>query len=71
MDGAEEGPSTPYLVDKNYCSLMDGKVYCGMSGDAVDAFVVEEKDKYDWTSFHEFQACGQVDGLLCEMLTSD
>ena len=22
-----------------------------MSGDAVDAFVVEEKDMYDWTSF--------------------
>lgn len=51
MDGAEEGPSMPYLADKNYCLLMDGKVYCGMSGDAVDAFVVEEKDKYDWTSF--------------------
>lgn len=51
MDGAEEGLSTPYLGDKNYCLLMDGKVCCGMSGDAVDAFVVEEKDMYDWTSF--------------------
>lgn len=50
MDGAEEGLLTPYLGDKYYCLLMDGKVYCGMSGDAADAFV-EEKGKYDWMSF--------------------